>query len=94
MLIIIKHYWREWEDRPLAIAILHNDDLNQVTTGDARDGRSVGIESWGGRRRFAVSGYGQLAARLFSVGGQVASQAEALRCSISSALTATSRSSS
>jgi pyruvate dehydrogenase (quinone) len=30
-LITIKHYWQEWEDPRLIIAILHNDDLNQVT---------------------------------------------------------------
>jgi pyruvate dehydrogenase (quinone) len=30
-LITIKHYWQEWEDPRLVIAILHNDDLNQVT---------------------------------------------------------------
>ncbi|WP_104092117.1 thiamine pyrophosphate-requiring protein [Arthrobacter sp. GMC3] len=30
-LITIKHYWQEWEDPRLIIAVLHNDDLNQVT---------------------------------------------------------------
>ena len=30
-LITIKHYWQEWDDPRLVIAILHNDDLNQVT---------------------------------------------------------------
>jgi pyruvate dehydrogenase (quinone) len=30
-LITIKHYWAEWSDPRLIIAILHNDDLNQVT---------------------------------------------------------------
>jgi pyruvate dehydrogenase (quinone) len=30
-LITIKHYWREWADPRLIIAVLHNDDLNQVT---------------------------------------------------------------
>jgi pyruvate dehydrogenase (quinone) len=30
-LITIKHYWKEWPDPRLIIAILHNDDLNQVT---------------------------------------------------------------
>jgi pyruvate dehydrogenase (quinone) len=30
-LITIKHYWREWNDPRLIIAVLHNDDLNQVT---------------------------------------------------------------
>ena len=30
-LITIKHYWQEWADPRLIIAILHNDDLNQVT---------------------------------------------------------------
>ena len=30
-LITIKHYWTEWSDPRLIIAILHNDDLNQVT---------------------------------------------------------------
>ncbi len=29
-LITIKHYWREWADRAV-VAVLHNDDLNQVT---------------------------------------------------------------
>ncbi|MDQ2812422.1 MAG: thiamine pyrophosphate-requiring protein [Actinomycetota bacterium] len=30
-LITIKHYWREWADPRLIIAVLHNNDLNQVT---------------------------------------------------------------
>jgi hypothetical protein len=30
-LITIKHYWREWSVPRLVIAVLHNDDLNQVT---------------------------------------------------------------
>jgi pyruvate dehydrogenase (quinone) len=30
-LITIKHYWQEWADPRLIVAILHNDDLNQVT---------------------------------------------------------------
>jgi pyruvate dehydrogenase (quinone) len=30
-LITISKYWREWSDPRLVIAILHNDDLNQVT---------------------------------------------------------------
>jgi pyruvate dehydrogenase (quinone) len=30
-LITVKHYWREWADPRLIIAVLHNDDLNQVT---------------------------------------------------------------
>jgi pyruvate dehydrogenase (quinone) len=30
-LITIKHYWQEWDDPRLIIAVLHNDDLNQVT---------------------------------------------------------------
>jgi pyruvate dehydrogenase (quinone) len=30
-LITIKHYWEEWSDPRLIIAVLHNDDLNQVT---------------------------------------------------------------
>ena len=30
-LITIKHYWREWSDPRLIVAILHNNDLNQVT---------------------------------------------------------------
>ncbi len=30
-LITIKHYWREWTDPRLIVAVLHNDDLNQVT---------------------------------------------------------------
>jgi pyruvate dehydrogenase (quinone) len=30
-LITIKRYWREWADPRLIIAILHNNDLNQVT---------------------------------------------------------------
>ncbi|WP_138443058.1 thiamine pyrophosphate-requiring protein [Sinomonas susongensis] len=30
-LITIKRYWREWADPRLVVAILHNDDLNQVT---------------------------------------------------------------
>ncbi|MEP7022321.1 MAG: thiamine pyrophosphate-requiring protein [Actinomycetota bacterium] len=30
-LITVKHYWQEWADPRLIIAILHNDDLNQVT---------------------------------------------------------------
>ncbi|WP_334172581.1 thiamine pyrophosphate-requiring protein [Sinomonas sp.] len=30
-LITIQRYWREWADPRLVVAILHNDDLNQVT---------------------------------------------------------------
>jgi pyruvate dehydrogenase (quinone) len=30
-LITIKRYWREWSDPRLVVAILHNNDLNQVT---------------------------------------------------------------
>jgi pyruvate dehydrogenase (quinone) len=30
-LITVKHYWQEWADPRLVIAVLHNDDLNQVT---------------------------------------------------------------
>ena len=30
-LITIKHYWERWSDPRLVVAVLHNDDLNQVT---------------------------------------------------------------
>jgi pyruvate dehydrogenase (quinone) len=30
-LITVKHYWQEWADPRLIIAVLHNNDLNQVT---------------------------------------------------------------
>ncbi len=30
-LITIKRYWQEWEDPRLIVAVLHNNDLNQVT---------------------------------------------------------------
>ena len=30
-LITIKHYWQDWADPRLIVAVLHNDDLNQVT---------------------------------------------------------------
>ena len=30
-LITIKHYWEQWADPRLIVAILHNNDLNQVT---------------------------------------------------------------
>ena len=30
-LITIKRYWQEWSDPRLIVAVLHNDDLNQVT---------------------------------------------------------------
>jgi len=30
-LITIKHYWQQWDDPRLIVAVLHNDDLNQVT---------------------------------------------------------------
>ncbi|MGW0176357.1 thiamine pyrophosphate-requiring protein [Rhodococcus sp. NPDC003322] len=30
-LITVKRYWREWDDPRLIVAVLHNDDLNQVT---------------------------------------------------------------
>ena len=30
-LITIARYWREWSDPRLIVAVLHNDDLNQVT---------------------------------------------------------------
>jgi len=31
LLITIKRYWREWADPRLVVAVLHNNDLNQVT---------------------------------------------------------------
>jgi pyruvate dehydrogenase (quinone) len=30
-LITIKHYWQQWSDARLIVAVLHNNDLNQVT---------------------------------------------------------------
>ena len=30
-LITVKHYWEEWDDPRLVVAVLHNNDLNQVT---------------------------------------------------------------
>ncbi len=30
-LLTIKHYWQEWQDPRLVVAVLHNNDLNQVT---------------------------------------------------------------
>jgi pyruvate dehydrogenase (quinone) len=30
-LITIKHYWQNWSDPRLIVAVLHNNDLNQVT---------------------------------------------------------------
>ncbi|MGI8613193.1 MAG: thiamine pyrophosphate-requiring protein [Nocardioidaceae bacterium] len=30
-LITIKHYWEQWDDPRLVVAVLHNNDLNQVT---------------------------------------------------------------
>jgi pyruvate dehydrogenase (quinone) len=30
-LITVKHYWEQWSDARLIIAVLHNNDLNQVT---------------------------------------------------------------
>lgn len=30
-LITVKRYWREWRDPRLVVAVLHNNDLNQVT---------------------------------------------------------------
>jgi pyruvate dehydrogenase (quinone) len=30
-LITVKHYWQQWSDPRLIVAVLHNDDLNQVT---------------------------------------------------------------
>jgi pyruvate dehydrogenase (quinone) len=30
-LITVKHYWAEWHDPRLVVAVLHNNDLNQVT---------------------------------------------------------------
>ena len=30
-LITIKHYWQQWDDPRLIVAVLHNNDLNQVT---------------------------------------------------------------
>ncbi len=30
-LITVKHYWRQWTDPRLVVAVLHNNDLNQVT---------------------------------------------------------------
>ncbi|HEX7355467.1 MAG TPA: thiamine pyrophosphate-requiring protein [Mycobacteriales bacterium] len=30
-LITVKHYWQQWSDPRLIVAVLHNDDLNQVS---------------------------------------------------------------
>jgi len=30
-LITIAHYWQQWSDPRLVVAVLHNNDLNQVT---------------------------------------------------------------
>jgi pyruvate dehydrogenase (quinone) len=30
-LITVKHYWEQWADPRLVVAVLHNNDLNQVT---------------------------------------------------------------
>jgi pyruvate dehydrogenase (quinone) len=30
-LLTVKHYWEEWSDPRLVVAVLHNNDLNQVT---------------------------------------------------------------
>jgi pyruvate dehydrogenase (quinone) len=30
-LITVKHYWQQWADPRLVVAVLHNNDLNQVT---------------------------------------------------------------
>jgi pyruvate dehydrogenase (quinone) len=30
-LITVAHYWRQWSDPRLVVAVLHNNDLNQVT---------------------------------------------------------------
>jgi pyruvate dehydrogenase (quinone) len=30
-LITIKHYWQQWSDPRIIVAVLHNNDLNQVT---------------------------------------------------------------
>jgi len=30
-LITVKHYWQQWADPRLIVAVLHNDDLNQVS---------------------------------------------------------------
>lgn len=30
-LITVKHYWQQWSDPRLVVAVLHNNDLNQVT---------------------------------------------------------------
>ncbi|TYK44520.1 thiamine pyrophosphate-requiring protein [Actinomadura decatromicini] len=30
-MLTIRHYWRQWEDPRLIVAVLHNNDLNQVT---------------------------------------------------------------
>jgi pyruvate dehydrogenase (quinone) len=30
-LITVKHYWQQWDDPRFVVAVLHNNDLNQVT---------------------------------------------------------------
>jgi pyruvate dehydrogenase (quinone) len=30
-MVSVKHYWRQWDDPRLVVAVLHNNDLNQVT---------------------------------------------------------------
>ena len=45
-LITIRRYWQEWDDPRLIVAVLHNDDLNQVTWE---------MRAMGGARKFAES---------------------------------------
>ncbi|GGC83750.1 thiamine pyrophosphate-requiring protein [Tersicoccus solisilvae] len=45
-LITVQRYWREWEDPRLIVAVLHNNDLNQVTWE---------LRAMGGSPKFAES---------------------------------------
>ncbi|GAB3740104.1 thiamine pyrophosphate-requiring protein [Microlunatus parietis] len=45
-LLTIKHYWEQWQDPRLVVAVLHNNDLNQVTWE---------LRAMGGAPKFAES---------------------------------------
>lgn len=45
-LLTIKHYWEQWQDPRLVVAVLHNNDLNQVTWE---------LRALGGAPKFAAS---------------------------------------
>lgn len=52
-LITIAKYWQDWDDPRLIVAVLHNNDLNQVTW-ELRAGRIAAVPALSGAPRLPI----------------------------------------